>query len=119
MLRASPLYWRFENCKSGGLASGIFSACQVRDITRGMRNRHQLSSSDFSAKYRVFTPTSCRRIMGVLSALAVAAFVGFTLPRRLASQNFTDLTPSPQQVEWQDLEFGVIVHFGLNSFTDK
>ncbi|HET9177114.1 MAG TPA: alpha-L-fucosidase [Terriglobia bacterium] len=62
---------------------------------------------------------SRRRMMGVLSALAVAAFAGFTLPRRLASQNFTDLTPSPQQVEWQDLEFGVIVHFGLNTFTDK
>ncbi|HEV2245586.1 MAG TPA: alpha-L-fucosidase, partial [Terriglobia bacterium] len=84
-----------------------------------MPNRHQLSSSDFSAKNRIFTPMSRRRVMGALWALAVAAFVGSMLPRRLTSQNFTDLTPSPQQVEWQDLEFGVIVHFGLNTFTDK
>ena len=30
------------------------------------------------------------------------------------AQNFTDIEPSPQQVEWQDLEFGVIIHFGPN-----
>jgi len=34
-------------------------------------------------------------------------------------QNFSDLKPSPQQVEWQDLEMGVLIHFGLNTFTDK
>jgi alpha-L-fucosidase len=34
-------------------------------------------------------------------------------------QNFSEIKPAPQQVEWQDLEFGVIVHFGLNTFTDK
>jgi hypothetical protein len=27
--------------------------------------------------------------------------------------------PSPQQVEWQDLEFGVIIHFGPNTFQDR
>jgi len=31
-------------------------------------------------------------------------------------QNFVDVKPSPQQVEWQDLEFGVIIHFGPNTF---
>src|SRR3984893_13919308 len=30
--------------------------------------------------------------------------------------NFADVTPSPQQVRWQDLEFGVLVHFGTNTF---
>lgn len=34
-------------------------------------------------------------------------------------QNFSEIKPRPQQVEWQDLEIGVIVHFGLNTFTDK
>jgi alpha-L-fucosidase len=34
-------------------------------------------------------------------------------------QSFTDIKPSPQQVEWQDLEFGVIVHFGMNTFMDR
>jgi alpha-L-fucosidase len=34
-------------------------------------------------------------------------------------QNFVDVKPSPQQVAWQDLEFGVIVHFGTNTFLDR
>lgn len=37
----------------------------------------------------------------------------------LAGQNFTDVKPSPQQLEWQDLEFGVIIHFGTNTFLDR
>ncbi len=38
---------------------------------------------------------------------------------QVLGQNFSEIKPSPQQVEWQDLEIGVIVHFGLNTFTDK
>lgn len=34
-------------------------------------------------------------------------------------QNFSDIKPLPQQVAWQDLEFGVIVHFGTNTFLDR
>ena len=34
-------------------------------------------------------------------------------------QNFADVKPSPQQVAWQDLEFGVIIHFGTNTFMDR
>jgi alpha-L-fucosidase len=35
------------------------------------------------------------------------------------AQSSTDLKPSPQQVEWQDMEFGVLIHFGLNTFRDQ
>jgi alpha-L-fucosidase len=35
------------------------------------------------------------------------------------AQNFTEIKPSPQQVEWQDLEFGVLIHYGPNSFMDR
>ncbi len=35
------------------------------------------------------------------------------------AQNFTDVKPSPQQVAWQDLEFGVILHFGTNTFLNR
>ncbi len=37
----------------------------------------------------------------------------------LPAQNFTDLQPSPQQTAWQDLEFGVILHFSTNTFLDR
>ncbi len=36
-----------------------------------------------------------------------------------AAQNFTDIKPSPQQVEWQDLEIGALFHFGPNTFMDR
>jgi len=35
------------------------------------------------------------------------------------AQNFTDVKPSPQQVSWQDLEIGAIIHFGPNTFMDR
>lgn len=35
------------------------------------------------------------------------------------AQNAVDLKPSPQQVEWQDLEMGAIIHFGPNTFMDR
>ena len=43
----------------------------------------------------------------------------FTAIRLMAAQSFPDLKPSPQQVEWQDLEMGAIVHFGPNTFMDR
>jgi alpha-L-fucosidase len=35
------------------------------------------------------------------------------------AQNFSDVKPSPQLTAWQDLEFGVIVHFSTNTFLDR
>lgn len=35
------------------------------------------------------------------------------------AQNFVDLKPSPQQLHWQDLEVGAILHFGPNTFLDQ
>ncbi|MDQ2833716.1 MAG: alpha-L-fucosidase [Acidobacteriota bacterium] len=35
------------------------------------------------------------------------------------AQSFPDLKPSPQQTEWQDLEFGVILHFSTNTFLNR
>jgi alpha-L-fucosidase len=35
------------------------------------------------------------------------------------AQNFSEVKPSPQQVAWQDLEFGVILHFSTNTFLDR
>ncbi len=46
-------------------------------------------------------------------------FAATVLAALLSAQNFTDLKPSPQQVAWQDLEIGVLIHFGPNSFMDR
>jgi alpha-L-fucosidase len=37
----------------------------------------------------------------------------------MLAQNALDLKPSPQQVAWQDLEMGAIIHFGPNTFLDQ
>ncbi len=37
----------------------------------------------------------------------------------LPAQNFADLRPSPQQLSWHELEIGVLVHFGPNTFMDR
>jgi alpha-L-fucosidase len=35
------------------------------------------------------------------------------------AQTFPDIKPAPQQTQWQDLEFGVILHFGTNTFPNR
>ncbi len=50
----------------------------------------------------------------------VFAGFAFALCTSLAcAQNFPDVKPSPQQTAWQDLEFGVIIHFSTNTFLDR
>jgi alpha-L-fucosidase len=34
----------------------------------------------------------------------------------ISAQNAVDIKPSPQQVSWQDMEMGAIIHFGPNTF---
>ncbi|GLQ89933.1 alpha-L-fucosidase [Dyella flagellata] len=48
------------------------------------------------------------------AALAATLFAGSA-----TAQNFADVKPAPQQTHWQDLQFGVIVHFGTNTFLDR
>lgn len=51
----------------------------------------------------------------LLGAAMACAF----LPATSVAQSASDIRPSPQQIHWQDLEFGVIVHFGTNTFLDR
>jgi len=59
--------------------------------------------------------TTILRMAGILLSSCLSAV--FALPAR--AQNFSDVRPSPQQVEWQDLEIGALIHFGTNSFLDR
>jgi alpha-L-fucosidase len=53
---------------------------------------------------------SMRMILALLMAVPVAA----------AAQDSTgDIRPAPYQAAWQDLEFGVIIHFSTNSFLNQ
>jgi alpha-L-fucosidase len=53
--------------------------------------------------------------MRTFLALTSLFWLGLMFPSSYA-QSFVDVKPSPQQVEWQDLEFGVLIHFGPNTF---
>lgn len=48
-------------------------------------------------------------VLGVAASLCAAGM----------AQNAVELKPTPQQTEWQDLEFGVILHFGTNTFLNR
>lgn len=37
----------------------------------------------------------------------------------MQAQQFQDVRPSPQQLAWQDLEIGVLIHFGPNTWMDR
>jgi len=51
---------------------------------------------------------------------SIATGLAICLWASLASaQNFSDIKPSAQQTAWQDLEFGVIIHFSTNTFLDR
>jgi alpha-L-fucosidase len=43
----------------------------------------------------------------------------FFCAQPLLAQSFTDVKPSPQQMAWQDLEIGVLIHFGPNTFMNR
>lgn len=60
-------------------------------------------------------------LSGLLNKTLKVALSGFLAlaPLMAQSMNFTDVKPSPQQVQWQDLEFGVIIHFGTNTFLNR
>lgn len=53
----------------------------------------------------------------LVTSLCAAALAG--APFAAPAESFGDVKPSPQQLAWQDLEFGVIVHFGTNTFLDR
>ena len=48
-----------------------------------------------------------------------AAFAALLVSTTGLAQNFSEVKPSAQQVAWQDLEFGVILHFSTNTFLDR
>jgi len=51
-----------------------------------------------------------RALLLLVAAAGVAA---------LAQDSTGDIRPAPYQVAWQDLEFGVIIHFSTNSFLNQ
>jgi alpha-L-fucosidase len=55
-------------------------------------------------------------------AAAIAMLIGALIasaPEILGQDSGGDIKPAPYQVAWQDLEFGVIIHFSTNTFLDR
>ncbi len=65
---------------------------------------------------RVHGDSVQRRFRSLLLGAGLVAMAGVASAR---AQNFAEVKPSPQQVAWQDLEFGVIIHFSTNTFLDR
>lgn len=51
--------------------------------------------------------------------LLSAAFLAIAFAASMSAQSFSEIKPSPQQVAWQDMEVGVIIHFGTNTFLNR
>ena len=47
-----------------------------------------------------------------------AALIGTLAGPAVSAQDAGEIRPAPYQVAWQDLEFGVIIHFSTNTFLD-
>src|ERR1700729_3294735 len=54
-----------------------------------------------------------------LDRFALAAACAVLLATSARAQNFSEIKPSPQQTAWQDLQFGVILHFSTNTFLNR
>lgn len=61
----------------------------------------------------------CKWISSIRNLLMGAGLALSACAPLAVSQNFADIKPSPQQVAWQDLEFGVIIHFSTNTFLNR
>src|ERR1700730_13561231 len=68
-------------------------------------------------KRKGFYMSFAARFGATFTGLLALAFCSIAPAAR--AQNFTDVEPSPQQISWQDLEFGVMIHFGPNTFLDR
>jgi len=62
-------------------------------------------------RFSGFTGRLRNSLLALLAALIFCCAAG--------GQNFVEVKPAPQQVEWQDLEIGAIIHFGPNTFQDR
>lgn len=60
-----------------------------------------------------------RILLGAVAAVVCVVCAASQAHESAQVQNSIDVKPSPQQVEWQDLEFGVIIHFGTNTYLDR
>ncbi len=58
--------------------------------------------------------------MNLFRSLLLGAGLLLSLSSPIAgAQSFTEIKPSPQQVAWQDMEFGVLIHFSTNTYLDR
>ena len=57
--------------------------------------------------------------MKLCSFCLPASLLALALGVPVSGQSSPEIKPTPQQTMWQDLEFGVILHFGTNTFLNR
>ena len=64
---------------------------------------------------------ACSRKRAIVWSLwiGLVSVAALTTGQQTRAQNAVEVKPSPQQSEWQDLEFGVTVPVGLNTFLNQ
>ena len=60
-----------------------------------------------------------RRLLGTALECTILFVVVMAALAAAAQDSTGDIRPAPYQVAWQDLEFGVIIHFSTNTFLDR
>jgi alpha-L-fucosidase len=58
-------------------------------------------------------------IVGLRASLAFLIIFTSLMSPTLSAQSFPDIKPASAQLEWQDLEIGVIFHFSTNTFLNR
>ncbi len=62
---------------------------------------------------------SDKAAIGRLGWMACTLLISAVAQQSVLAQNAVDLKPTPQQTEWQDMEFGVILDFSTNTFLNQ
>ena len=100
-----------------GTRTPIKTFQEVFQGEKGLLLTGLLEATYNGAEFPAMCVRRCPRAVICILSLLICFFLFAS--NNTVAQNFSGIQPSPQQVAWQDLEIGVIFHFGTNTFLDR